>query len=341
MSLNSTEIEDMAQMIYSSSAIRKKAVVLCEGAPSWDKLKRTPRSRKEAGLAEEKEYKKSGKLSDSSFYLNCLPRYLRAEKCPQFFSCGSRSNVIDIFHQLLDLHCEDPPSDSYLDINKLFAIVDLDLEEKPIRGSIHQSIEAIYQSIYGNRSGSLNLIDHRIYTTGLIHKEAYFMLPELKHEVFDVCAGLRYCNGVFDLNKIYLDLIQSISKDNRIKKHFSIVRERLKGYLSPQEIEELDPIKLQEILENKFQEHLPFDWSNLDSNEDFRKILTSAVLLIAKAKDEAWKKITDDSGSEDFYYFRISMEGKIATYFSTHHETVKDFHIMEILKFICEKSREP
>jgi hypothetical protein len=179
MGLNSIQILNLAKSICNLQKLQNKMIVLCEGAvepePSSDPNDTHSQSRQSPGT-----YAKE-RFEDSRFYKRCLPVELRSKV--QFVNCGDRSNVIDAFHRIIEI-CRDDPSNSYIDIERLFVIVDLDLEVKKISDYHFPSIEEIYNDIYCCDSGNLRLKNHRIYTTGLIHKEAYFILPELEREFF-------------------------------------------------------------------------------------------------------------------------------------------------------------
>ncbi len=332
MSLNDDQVWNLANSIIRCRAIRNRAVILCEG--KVDPIPDSKRIRKSPGNYRQEDF------DDSKFYRKCLPRYLQREHCPQFFNCGSQASVIKVFHQLLEIHNLDP-TNSHLSTDKLFALVDLDLGRQPVHKYIFPDIESIYKAIYHSDSENLSLDDHQIYTTGLIHKEAYFILPELAKEVFNEFLErfpkLQHSGQPFNLKVIYQKLINSIGNDSRINEHFDIVKQRLQNYLLPEELIDLDPIKLQAILKQRFEacanEH---SWDS----EEGRSLLVKAVLVITKVKDLAWNQITDgDDYPLDSKVIRDQLTLSIAEYFSQNHESLRDFHIMEILKFIAEQSR--
>ncbi|OCQ97549.1 hypothetical protein BCR12_04730 [Limnothrix sp. P13C2] len=307
-------------------------MILCEGKvdpiPDGSKLRKSP------GSYRQQEF------DDSKFYRKCLPRYLQREYCPQFFNCGSQASVIKVFHQLLEIHNLDP-SNSNLSTDKLFSLVDLDLGRQPVNKYVFPDIESIYRNIYHSDFEKLNLSGHQIYTTGLIHKEAYFILPELEREVFneflEKFPKLQHSGQPFNLKVIYQTLIHSIGDDPRIRENFGIVKQRIQRYLSPEELIDLDPRMLQVILEQRFEACT--NQHSLDSEEG-RSLLIKAVLVITKVKDLAWNQITDgDDYPLDAKVIRDQLTLNIAEYFSRNHESLRDFHIMEILKFIAEQSR--
>ncbi len=336
MSLNDDEVWNLATSIIGCRSIKNRAVILCEG--KVDPIPGSSGARKSPSSYRQQEF------DDSKFYRKCLPKYLQREYCPQFFNCGSQSSVIKVFHQLTDLHNCDP-SNSYLSPEKLFALVDLDLAKQPVHHYKFSEIETIYRDVYRLHRGKLNLVGHKIYTTGLVHKEAYFVLPELESGVFnqilEIYPKLQYHGQPFDLKKIYRKLIHSIGDDRRIQANFSIVEKRLQDYLSLEESTDLDPIRLQKILDQKFECYINDHPLDAGMHEEGRSLLMDAVFLITKIKEAAWHQITDGDEAQTLSssQFREQIALKIAEYFSSHHESLKDFHIMEILKFICEQSR--
>ncbi|MFM6157686.1 MAG: hypothetical protein ACKPE3_32610, partial [Sphaerospermopsis kisseleviana] len=92
---------------------------------------------------------------------------------------------LNTYFKILDLHNADS-SQSFLNPDLLFAIVDLDVQFAEIQEDYSfKNTEDIFYSLYqqGNINES-NTDHHRIWVTGLIHKEAYFLSPGIQ-EVFD------------------------------------------------------------------------------------------------------------------------------------------------------------
>ncbi len=65
-------------------------------------------------------------MPDSNFYNACVPHWWSQYR-PQFFNCGDRKDVIDTYFALSELHAKDS-TNSYLEPNRLFALVDLDIQ---------------------------------------------------------------------------------------------------------------------------------------------------------------------------------------------------------------------
>lgn len=172
-------IEHCEKILYDRR-IQNKIVVLCEGQGSI----------LESGNRKTVvNYSRMEQLPDANFYKRCLPTSWIKNK-PEFFNCKSQANVIKTYFALLELHEEDSQKPlekrkSYLSPDLLFPIVDLDLQPQKLNNYPFQDTEAIFYDIY--KQAQINELisnNHRIWVTGLIHKESYFIIPELQ-ELFD------------------------------------------------------------------------------------------------------------------------------------------------------------
>ncbi|WP_228060573.1 MULTISPECIES: hypothetical protein [unclassified Coleofasciculus] len=129
MSLSSEQLEQHCKTILQSRRIRNKIVVLCEGDIPKIQGRPSPQS-----------YGRMEEMPDANFYKACVPKGWTQYR-PQFFNCGDRKDVIDSYFSLLDLHNQNKDN-SYLNPDKLFAVVDLDLQVQAIDNySIFQSSE--------------------------------------------------------------------------------------------------------------------------------------------------------------------------------------------------------
>ncbi|GAB4516365.1 MAG: hypothetical protein Tsb0020_35060 [Haliangiales bacterium] len=171
------DFEAHLNAILRSARIRGKLVVLCEG----------PRlAQRDVGRAPSPQtYRRQERLPDSSFYRRCIPHSWR-DGLPRFFNCGDRSAVLRTYEALIERHRADPAS-SYLSLEKLYALVDLDVQAQSMPADYpFPDTELIHHDLY--RAGRVTKdIDsrHRIWVTALIHKEAYFVLPPACRCVFD------------------------------------------------------------------------------------------------------------------------------------------------------------
>ena len=89
--------------------------MLCEGDISKNQGRLSPQL-----------YKRMEQMPDSNFYKACVPHWWSQHR-PQFFNCGDRKDVIDTYFALSELHAKDS-TNSYLEPNRLFALVDLDIQ---------------------------------------------------------------------------------------------------------------------------------------------------------------------------------------------------------------------
>jgi len=93
----------------------------------------------------------------------------------------NQRNVLDGYFYLKTKHQIAQPQESYLNSQRLFALVDIDLVNRKIGNEYpFADLASIYQDLYLNGKVSENCDNHTIWVTGLLHKEAYFLVPELQ-----------------------------------------------------------------------------------------------------------------------------------------------------------------
>ncbi len=208
MSLNKEQLKQHCLTIIKSPRIRNKIVVLCEGDISNMQARLSPSS-----------YRQMEKMPDSNFYKACVPRWWSQYR-PQFFNCGDRKDVIDSYFNLLDLN--NSHENSYLEPAKLFAIIDLDLQSQEISNYPFSDTEEIFCNLYeGMDVNETNAANHRIWVTGLIHKEAYFLLPDLQDMVFNkLPVPMIHNHSPLLLEDIYIAMSDSISDDADLQNNF-------------------------------------------------------------------------------------------------------------------------
>jgi len=308
MSFDAQQLEEHCQSILKSRSIRNKVVILCEGTPPSIEGRQSPQS-----------YKKNKDLPDANFYLACVPPL---QPLPVFFNCGGKTTVIKTYFRLLEL-CPENSSQYYLNPNKLFAIVDLDNQDKTIEDYSFPSTDAIFFDLYQKfHVNPQNVSNHRIWTTGLIHKEAYFIIPDLQ-DFFDNCINIPYYkNNPLSLNKIYLDMAESVIDDIDIEKHFDGVKERLKDIFDS---EFNDKNELKDLWIDKF---------NTTSKKERKDELILALLTIKKAKN-FWKNIQP---SEDLSIvperFQEQLSLEIARQFYAQQSNNPKYHIPYFLETV-------
>lgn len=204
MSLKPEQLKQHCEIIIGSRRIKNKIVVLCEGEGGiWDT----------EGRPSPQSYSKMEQMPDANFYKACVPK-LWSQYRPEFFNCGDRKDVLDTYFTLSKLHDENKDN-SYLSLEKLFAIVDVDLQTQNITKEYSYTFsdtEAIFCDLYTELNiNEENAKQHRIWVTGLIHKEAYFIIPEIQ-PTFDTFSTLYNSNSLL-LRDIYLTMADAIITD--------------------------------------------------------------------------------------------------------------------------------
>jgi len=301
MSLNPEQLKQHCEMILQSRSIKNKIVVLCEGViPDI------------GGRRSVQAYKKMGQLPDANFYKACVPTWWKQkQKLPEFFNCGDRATVIKTYFSLLTLHKQDK-NNSHLDPDRLFAMVDLDLHLEKIDNYSFADTEAIFCNLYEKSEvRSQNAALHRIWITGLIHKEAYFITPELQSIFDDYPNSPMYQDNPVQLNSIYMDMADKISSDPDLKNNLNIQRalDRINHCLNCTDLD-----KFEDSWKNEFKN---------TSDETRKHQLIMALLTIKKAKD-SWAKIkppVDWSGNEREFREQLSL--KIGEFYSQQSSDVK------------------
>lgn len=299
MSLNSKQLKEHCKMILESRRIKNKIVVLCEGVISTIEGRKSPQA-----------YKNMEKMPDANFYNACVPKWWTQQR-PQFFNCSDRATVINTYLNLLTLHEQDT-TNSYLDPNRLFAMIDLDLHLQEIDNYSFPDTEAIFCNLYEkSQVKAQNAAQHRIWITGLIHKEAYFITPELQSIFDDYPNSPMYQDNPVQLNNIYMDMADEISSDRDLKNNLNIQRalDRINHCLNCTDLD-------------KFQDSWKTEFKNT-SDETRKQQLIMALLTIKKAKD-SWGKIkppVDWSGNER--QFREQLSLKIGEFYSQQSNDVK------------------
>lgn len=324
MALTAEQFDDHVESIMLSSRARGKAVILCEG--DTDSVKNVGRN--------PSMYRQLEKIPDANFYKACLPKEARRRRTPVFYPCGSRADVIKVFFELHKLVSSG--KQSYVDVNKLFALVDLDIQKQKliIENENHQftDAEVIYpfsdtEEIFLNLYNGLEINhatkeQHKIFVTGLIHKEAYFLLAELKEFFNDYKHPILYQNNAIDLWDLYDEILRESSEDQDLNKHQESVFNRM-SFLN------LNCSTVSELchsLESKYK----------NANQlGFAKM----IFLFRKAKPY-WEKIHMDfqgeQSKEQGERFREQLSLKIAEFYSNRDDN--DFHLTAIFKSIYKQA---
>ena len=310
MGLNSEELQQHCQQILKQRRILNKFVILCEGEIE----------KKVSGRPSPQSYKRMEQLPDANFYNACVPSNWKQYR-PQFFNCGDRKDVIDTYFSLLELHYKDTKN-SYLIPDKLFAIVDLDIQIKNITNEYDYQFsdtEEIFQHLYDKSIvNEKNFKKHRIWVTGLIHKEAYFITPELQ-EVIDIYLNTPIYQGdKLSLNRIYSEMVDDIIHDVDLQNHLAKVSNRI-DYCTG-----LDCSGIKELCNSWKSEF------KACKNESQRNELIYSLLTVRKAK-YYWNQIQPPADLDILpERFREQLSLEIAKFYSENSTNPK-FHISFLL----------
>lgn len=314
MSLSPEALENHCQQILSDSRINDRIVVLCEGNIINVQGPKSP-----------KTYKEMEQMPDANFYKKCVPKsWSKEKKLPQFFNCGDRKDVIDTYFHLLELH-DVKASQSYLNKSKLFALIDLDIQLQKIDNYHFSDTEEIFCNLYKQTKVIQALVNkHIIWITGLIHKEAYFITPEIQ-EVFD-CSLLypQYQTNPVLLENIYLKICNDITQDIDLQNNFDRVINRINycQYINCCDVESLKDTWSQEFINS--------------SDKQRKKELVLLLLTIRKAK-KYWKQIEPNSDwtkSSDLFREQLSL--KIGEFYSKQDWNNPENHIAFFFKTLYE-----
>ena len=323
--------------IIKSPRIRGRIVVLCEGDLPQENGRLSPQL-----------YRQNEQLQDAYFYRACVPRYWinSGSPTPIFFNSGSRSEVIKTYQKLFEIH-EQNINNSSLSLDKLFAIVDIDLQSQSLEDESFTypfiNIDDAFNHLYdGNKINTQNAIEHRIWFTGLIHKEAYFLLPELQ-QFFDVDLpelhykyhqGCHYQNNSLNLNTIYQDMVNDTIQDRDLADNLERAVSRIKNYCENTQIE------CTEDLQDYWQQQ----WQVNANNRDDLDKLIYAILSIRKAKPY-WAKVHpgDEIATEDcenrYRKFRDDIALEIGKQFYARQAGEPHQHLAYFFRHLYEHSQ--
>lgn len=266
MSLNEIELNQHCEHILKLRKIKNKIVVLCEGDIQKVEGRLSPQS-----------YKHMERMPDANFYDACVPKWWKDYR-PQFINCGSRQDVLNTFFKLTELHNESP-DESYLEPNKLFALVDLDIQKADINNYLFDNTESIFYHLYEQgKVNESNLQVHRIWVTGLIHKEAYFLSPDTQSVYQDFLNTPTYNGSSIEIEKIYLDMVDELCQDADLQSNWQTAFKRIIYCLG---VNCNDIIKFPSLWKSEY---------NQSQNDVDKKQLILALLTIIKAK-KYWNKI--------------------------------------------------
>ena len=162
--------------------------------------------------------------------------------------------------------------------------------------------------------------------TGLIHKEAYFIIPELQ-EVFDDYINVpMYNSQKLILEDIYITMANAIINSNDLENNLSKVSNRI-SHCSGLDCTDLE--KLRDSWKKQFE----------NSDETRRNELIYALLMLKKVKDkntkeDYWEDIkppSDWTNTEEV--FRDELLRQIAKFYSEQSNCAK-YHIPAFMQFL-------
>lgn len=263
MSLTPEAVEEFCLSILRFPRINGRIVILCEGPrDKFGGIRLSPRS-----------YSEMARMPDRSFYEACVPTWWRQLR-PKFINCGDRVDVINIYFELQRLSRSQPPSN--LDPDKLFAIVDLDISRARLDPNYpFTDTEAIFQDLY--HQGSIRrsqIAQHAIWVTGLIHKEAYFIAPEVEITLKQYFNPPTYKGNPLLLRDLYFDMADAAEQEPDLVQNFAKVTHRV-GHCRTLDCADL----------GNFIESWKTSFQTAPS-EEARNQLVNALLTLKKTKDK-------------------------------------------------------
>jgi hypothetical protein len=305
------ELEQHCRLILKDSRINNKIVVLCEGFRAEDGERLSPQL-----------YRRMEELPDSNFYRRCIPSKW-TQNVLRFFNCGDRRDTLDSYFKLLEIH-DRAPSNSYLSPDLLFALVDIDLNTAIIAdenyGFAHT--ELIFHDLYRDlKIQPDRLPQHRIWVTGLTHKEAYFLNPDLQAFFDDYERAIYYREQPIDLNSIYQEMARDLPSDSDLRQKHNFAR-AVKRICHCTGLDD----RSTQTLARSWQER----WQDRDANESE---LIFALLAIVKSKPY-WKRVFKDSAPD-----RESLSLEIARRFYAQQqdsERCTSYHLPCFFKYLYD-----
>ena len=317
MSFSEKELKQHCEIILKQRKIRNKIIVLCEGVIPREQGRPSPQS-----------YGRMDALPDSNFYKACIPSDWRNSR-PEFFNCGDCNNVVNTYFTLLEM-IEEDIDNQYFHPKKIFAIVDLDIQIRPIPNYRFSSTQEIFCNLYDkikiNETNAKAEESYEIFVTGLIHKEAYFLVPALQ-SIFDgYSIQPFYKDSKLLLEDIYLAMSRDLCSDADLKANFAIACSRI-NHCSGLDFSGID--KLKDSWINEFQ-------NAIDDNRKHELIFS--LLTIRKAKKEYWHQVQpSQEWSRNASVYRDQLSLEIARDFyakQTDDEAAAKYHIPYFFKML-------
>ena len=174
--------------------------------------------------------------------------------------------------------------------------------------------EEIFTNLYDKTKINVNNVEkHRIWVTGLIHKEAYFLTPELQ-SLFDIYLNTPIYDGEqLSLGKVYLKMADNMIEDVGLRDNLARASNRINHCTG------LGCSSIQELC-NSWKNQ--YDSSTTDNDNSRHNELIYSLLTITKAKEQ-WQQIQPPDDS------------------SISPENFREQLLLEIGKFYAENSSNP
>ncbi len=298
MSLTPEKRETFCRKILNHRRIKGCIVVLCEGNIRYIEI-HTPQ-----------QMRKLENLPDANFWRATVPGWWRNKK-PVFIPSGDKHSVLLTYQKLKQLHEQDEHN-SYLSPGKLFALVDLDLQPGNLAeiSSRYADTEELYHQMYNNSHVNKDITcEEHILLTGWIHKEAYFLEPDLQNLFDNSGYQLNFCGNPLQLDDIYKKMGQDLAQDTDIENNFLRAWNRIKEHLpgNPGNQDQLATLWTD-------------SFSNAIGDPDEKRKLIECILTIKKAKPY-WNEISVSHSSyqqSDEKALRDSLLLQIAEFYAKH-----------------------
>lgn len=326
MSFNQEELQNYCKYILRQERIRDRILILCEGKVLKEEVRTSRRSPESYQTQSNPDDQDEKMTPDSSFYKKCIPdSWFQFDLLPKFFNCGNCDDVLKVYLTLTAIIFQDIDKE-YIHPKDIFAIIDLDNQIKKINNYPFKTTQEIFFNLYKNtKINKVNAkVNHKIWVTGLIHKEAYFLIPELQPFFDRHKPQFFYKNSKVSLQDIYHAMILEIEQDKNLAANLEIVSARIKNCLG---------------LDFNDLEQLKDLWLNLfknETNEDRKRELILSLLTVIKVKDNYWKNIKPDQGL-NVHQYREQLELAIARDFyaeQTDDEAAVKYHIPYFFKIL-------
>jgi hypothetical protein len=293
--------------------IRNKVLVLCEGSCSKDLTKRNLDI-----------YKNSIEFEDAKFYSKCIPDNWNYPK-PVFINCGDKFNTLKTYEKLIELtKSKNFNLEKSYKPKETFALVDLDIQNTNIENYQFRNTEEIYLNLYKELKVNIKTYStHFIWTTGLIHKEAYFLITYIENVIEK--NKLNFNGRILTNNDLYKIIIEDCLNDKDLKDNFNRIINRIEFN------NKLSFLSISDFVNSFIKE---FETKKHNYKSELKKIL----FTISKIKPywEKIKPLKHDTRSEKDFLEQTKLQ--IAKFYKNPELQSPENHIPFFFKFLMENS---